>query len=87
MPDASAAVQQRDWGTNAFAPWRRVDRRFLYFLGCSHMSALHHMEAIALSGAQEGVEERGSGLACDGHARNEDFLPEGPVERGVARWV
>ena len=43
---------------------------------------MRHMEAITLSGAQEGVGEGGAGLACDGHARNEDCLPEGPVEEG-----
>jgi len=40
------------------------------------------MEAITLSGAQEGVEGGGAGLACDGHARNENCLPEGSVEEG-----
>jgi len=82
FPGASAAVQQRDWGTNTFAFWHRVDRRFLSFLGCSRIPALRHMEAITLSGAQDCVDEGGAGFACDGHARNEDCLPEGPVEEG-----
>jgi len=48
---------QCDLSTHVFAPWRRVDRRFLSILGCSRTPPpLSHMEAITLSGAQEGVQ-------------------------------
>ena len=75
-------MKQRDLGTRTFAPRRQVDRRALSFIGCSRGPSLRHMEAITLSGAQEGVEDGGAGLACDGHARNDDCLPEGSVEEG-----
>jgi len=38
--------------------------------------------SLTLSGAQEGVDRGEAGLACDGHARNKDCLPEGFVEEG-----
>jgi len=75
-------VKQHDLGTRTFAPRRRVDRRVLSFLGRSRAPSLRHMEAITLLGTKEGVEDGGAEVACDGHARSEDCLPEGSVEEG-----